>query len=77
MTEGGSSLPWRVQISGGSGITPMLQIVQEVLRNPEDKTEVSLIFANVSDKDILLKQTFDDMAAKHKNFKARGRPPCC
>ena len=70
-------LPWRFQISGGSGITPMLQVVQEVLRHPEDRTEVSLIFANISDKDILLKQTFDDLAAKHRNFKARDLPSCC
>ncbi len=59
------------QVAGGSGITPMLQVVQEVLRHPEDETKVSLIFANVSDKDILLKQTLDGLAANHKNFKAR------
>lgn len=36
-----------MQIAGGTGITPMLQVVSEVLRNPEDKTEVSLVFGNV------------------------------
>ena len=30
----------QVQVAGGSGLTPMLQIASEVLRNPDDKTEV-------------------------------------
>ena len=59
------------QIAGGSGITPMLQVASEIVRNPDDKTQVSLIFGNVSDQDILLKKEIDDMASKHPNFKAR------
>ena len=54
--------------AGGSGITPMYQVVQEVLSNPDDKTDVSLIFANTSPKDILLKDEFDKMAKEHSNF---------
>ena len=50
----------------------MLQIATEVLRNPDDKTDVSLIFGNVSDKDILLKKEIDDMARKHPNFHVRS-----
>lgn len=46
----------------------MLQIAQEVVRNPEDKTEVTLVFANKSEDDILLKKELDDMVRKHKNF---------
>jgi len=49
-------------------LTPMLQIAQEVVRNPEDKTEVTLVFANVSEDDILLRKELDAMAKKHKNF---------
>lgn len=30
----------QAQVAGGSGLTPMLQIASEVLRNPDDKTEV-------------------------------------
>ena len=33
-------------ISGGTGITPMLQIIMAVLKDPQDKTKVSLLFAN-------------------------------
>ena len=33
----------------------MLQVVDEVLANPADRTKVSLVFGNVSEADILLK----------------------
>ena len=52
-------------VAGGTGITPMLQIIQEVLRNPEDKTKLVLVFANNNLEDILLKDKIDELAAKH------------
>ncbi|KAF7725540.1 NADH-cytochrome b5 reductase [Apophysomyces ossiformis] len=55
-------------IAGGTGITPMLQIIRAICRNPEDKTKVNLIFANVNEEDILLKKDLDELAAKHDNF---------
>ena len=33
-------------IAGGTGITPMLQLVREVFKNPQDKTNLFLLFAN-------------------------------
>jgi cytochrome-b5 reductase len=56
-------------IAGGTGITPMLQIVHEILKNPNDKTEISLVFANIAHEDILLKERLDKLAKQHKNFK--------
>eukprot|EP00882_Tetradesmus_deserticola_P006758 GHRQ01007114.1.p1 GENE.GHRQ01007114.1~~GHRQ01007114.1.p1 ORF type:complete len:305 (+),score=125.66 GHRQ01007114.1:174-1088(+) len=52
-------------IAGGTGITPMLQVADAILANPTDKTRVSLLFANVSEADILLKDKIDAMAAAH------------
>uniref|UniRef100_A0A383W2U1 NADH-cytochrome b5 reductase n=1 Tax=Tetradesmus obliquus TaxID=3088 RepID=A0A383W2U1_TETOB len=52
-------------IAGGTGITPMLQVADAILANPADKTKVSLLFANVSEGDILLKDKIDAMAAAH------------
>ncbi len=33
-------------IAGGTGITPMLQIIKAIIKDPEDDTKVSLLFAN-------------------------------
>ena len=33
-------------IAGGTGITPMLQIIRQMLKDKKDKTEMSLLFAN-------------------------------
>ncbi|XP_022864232.1 NADH-cytochrome b5 reductase-like protein [Olea europaea var. sylvestris] len=56
-------------IAGGSGITPMLQIIDAILKNPDDNTQVTLLYANVSPDDILLKKKLDVLAAKHPNLK--------
>eukprot|EP01121_Diplochlamys_sp_Union-15-3_P009380 TRINITY_DN2563_c0_g1_i5.p1 TRINITY_DN2563_c0_g1~~TRINITY_DN2563_c0_g1_i5.p1 ORF type:complete len:171 (-),score=25.03 TRINITY_DN2563_c0_g1_i5:50-562(-) len=56
-------------IAGGSGITPMLQVLQEILRNPDDQTEVSLIFANVTEEDILLRRELEQLTKDYPNFK--------
>ena len=46
-------------VAGGSGITPMLQLIEKILSNPRDNTEVRLIFANRSPDDVLLKDRLD------------------
>jgi NAD(P)H-flavin reductase len=33
-------------LAGGTGITPMYQLVQAILRDPQDATRCSLLFAN-------------------------------
>jgi len=70
-----SKLPYKANmkkkigmVAGGTGITPMFQLLEEILSNPDDKTEVTLIFANVSEDDILLKQELDAMQYNHDNF---------
>ncbi|KAG2236849.1 hypothetical protein BDF21DRAFT_378706 [Thamnidium elegans] len=55
-------------IAGGTGITPMLQIIHAICKNPADKTKVSLIFGNVSEEDILLREELDELAQKHDNI---------
>ncbi|KAJ1302652.1 hypothetical protein OPQ81_002969 [Rhizoctonia solani] len=52
-------------IAGGSGITPMYQILTHALSQPEDKTKFKLLFGNVSPGDILLKEEFEELKAKH------------
>jgi cytochrome-b5 reductase len=52
-------------IAGGTGITPMLQLIRKVLDNPQDKTKINFIFANHTTKDILLKDELDKLAKQH------------
>lgn len=54
-------------IAGGTGITPMLQLIRQILKDPEDKTEVSLLFANQTEDDILLRPELEDISSD--NFK--------
>jgi cytochrome-b5 reductase len=58
-------------IAGGTGITPMLQIVRAIVRGRAagDKTKVSLIFANVNREDILLKEDLDALIKEDAGFK--------
>uniref|UniRef100_A0A1A9UPL6 NADH-cytochrome b5 reductase n=1 Tax=Glossina austeni TaxID=7395 RepID=A0A1A9UPL6_GLOAU len=58
-------------IAGGTGITPMLQLIRDILkRGEQDATELALLFANRSEEDILLRNQLDDLAQKHsKQFK--------
>ncbi|KAK7419237.1 NADH-cytochrome b5 reductase [Neonectria punicea] len=50
-------------IAGGTGITPMIQVMRAILRERlnGDRTEVDLIFANVTAEDILLKDDLDTL----------------
>ncbi|XP_018009091.1 NADH-cytochrome b5 reductase 3 isoform X2 [Hyalella azteca] len=52
-------------IAGGTGITPMLQLVREVLRDEDDKTQLALLFANQTEADILLRDELDELAASN------------
>ena len=52
-------------IAGGTGITPMLQVIRDILKNPEDKTEMFLLYANQTEEDILLREELEETAKKH------------
>ncbi len=55
-------------IAGGSGITPMWQVIQDIASNPSDKTKVTLIYSNKTEQDILLREEFDKLATKDDRF---------
>ncbi|KAL4897963.1 NADH-cytochrome b5 reductase 1 [Aspergillus ambiguus] len=61
-------------IAGGTGITPMLQIIKAIIRNRprnggNDTTQVDLIFANVNDEDILLREELEQLAKEDDGFR--------
>lgn len=51
-------------IGGGSGITPLYQILHQVTKDKEDKTKIHLIYGSKTYDDILLRKQIDDVAAK-------------
>ncbi|KAG6842508.1 hypothetical protein C0991_000034 [Blastosporella zonata] len=53
-------------IAGGTGITPMIQIIRAALRNPFDKTTITLIYANVNEEDILLRDDLEELLDVHE-----------
>jgi cytochrome-b5 reductase len=56
-------------IAGGTGITPMFQIIRRICEDPRDDTKTTLLYANKTEADILLKEELDEFAAKHDQFK--------
>ncbi|XP_034705011.1 NADH--cytochrome b5 reductase 1-like [Vitis riparia] len=66
-------------LAGGTGITPMFQLTRAILENPKDKTNVHLIYGNISYDDILLKDELDGFARKFPNrfkvFYVLSQPP--
>ncbi|XP_019311744.2 NADH-cytochrome b5 reductase 2 [Panthera pardus] len=52
-------------IAGGTGITPMLQLIRHITKNPDDRTRMSLIFANQTEEDILVRKELEEVARTH------------
>jgi cytochrome-b5 reductase len=48
-------------IGGGTGITPLYQLLHAIHKNPADKTKVSLFYGSISEDDILLKNEIDSL----------------
>jgi len=57
-----NSFPHITLIAGGCGITPLFQLAQGILRDPQDKTRMTLIFGARTDQDVLLKKELDGFA---------------
>lgn len=51
-------------IGGGTGITPLFQILQKVADDKNDKTKVNLFYGSNTPEDVLLKSEIDELVAK-------------
>lgn len=54
-------------IAGGSGITPIYQVLKKALEDENDKTKFCLIYANQTESDILLRDQLEDFSARFPN----------
>lgn len=49
-------------VAGGTGITPMYQVIKGALECASDSTHISLVYANTTEDDIMLKDELDELA---------------
>ncbi|RAL15306.1 putative cytochrome b5 reductase [Aspergillus homomorphus CBS 101889] len=57
-------------VAGGTGITPMYQLIRAICEDDRDTTEICLIYANRTYQDILLREELETFARRYpKNFK--------
>ncbi|KAG6853536.1 hypothetical protein C0991_003393 [Blastosporella zonata] len=54
-------------IGGGSGITPLYQVLTHALADKSNKTKFKLLFSNVTEQDILLREDIDALQKKYPN----------
>lgn len=57
-------------MAGGTGITPMLQVMAAILKDPSDPTQISLLYANQTEEDILCRDLLEEL-------QVGGAPPPC
>lgn len=66
-------------IAGGTGITPMYQVIQHILRDINDGTQITLLFGNVTEEDILLRKELEELASRRvgmlKVYHVLNSPP--
>lgn len=66
-------------VAGGTGITPMFQLIRAVFNNPNDKTKVTLVVGNVTEEDILLKKELSHLEntfpQRFRAFYVLDKPP--
>ncbi|EGV99007.1 NADH-cytochrome b5 reductase 2 [Cricetulus griseus] len=49
------------------GITPMLQLIRHITKNSNDGTRMSLLFANQTEEDILLRKELEEVTTTHRH----------
>ena len=54
-----------LMICVGAGIAPMLQALEQILENENDRTKVTLLYGNRSVRDILMKEKLDAWSMQH------------
>ncbi|KAL7939430.1 hypothetical protein V8C35DRAFT_319367 [Trichoderma chlorosporum] len=55
-------------VAGGTGITPMFQIIRAICESDRDTTEISLIYANRTEQDILLRDELNTFARRYPSI---------
>jgi cytochrome-b5 reductase len=66
-------------IAGGTGITPMFQVISNILHSQGNSTKISLLYANKTEGDVLLGKELEglgkDFAGKFATYYCLASPP--
>lgn len=54
-------------VAGGTGLTPCFQVLSAILRDPGDVTHVTLLYANRTPSDVLMRMELEALAAEHRS----------
>lgn len=54
-------------VAGGTGISPMFQLIDKILTDPQDRTKIHLIYSNKTEKDILLFRELRELSDSYPN----------
>lgn len=57
-----------LMVCGGTGITPMWQVLSAVTDDVSDNTQIKLVFANVTESDILMRDQLDQLDRNDSSF---------
>ena len=52
-------------IAGGTGITPMFQIANAILKNPDDPVKISILYANSTVEDVLMQEELQELERRY------------
>lgn len=54
-------------VAGGTGLAPMLRVIDSVVSNESDKTRINLMFANPDETNIILRDKLENLAQQHSD----------
>ncbi|KAI1720498.1 oxidoreductase FAD-binding domain-containing protein [Ditylenchus destructor] len=54
-----------VMIAGGTGITPMIQLIRSIMRETHCSTKIFLLYTNKTDKDVIFRDELERYARTH------------
>lgn len=54
-------------VAGGTGLTPCYQVASAILKDAGDNTKISLLYANRTPSDVLLRNRLEQMSEEYRN----------
>ncbi|KAJ1720117.1 hypothetical protein LPJ53_005215 [Coemansia erecta] len=52
-------------VAGGTGVAPMVQLIERVLGDPRDRTSLSLLYGSPAEEDIIMRGRLDELVEKY------------